>query len=105
VIESGSYDVLGHLQRTRAKLKARPTEPFTKDEMLRINAAATEQVLGVGSSKARQLRALVLLLRYSGLRISDAVSCSIDRLRDGKIWLRTRARDPECDGRDRALNL
>jgi len=35
------------------------------------------------------LRGLVLLLRYTGLRISDAVSCSTERLRDGKIWLYT----------------
>jgi integrase/recombinase XerD len=72
-----------------AKFKQSPTEPFTKDEMLRINVAATEKVSGLGSIKARQLRALVWLLRYSGLRISDAVSCPADRLRDGKIWLHT----------------
>jgi integrase/recombinase XerD len=73
------------------KFDVRPTEPFTNEEMMRINATATRKVLmaPAGSTKPRQLRALALLLRYTGLRISDAVGCSVDRLRDGKIWLYT----------------
>ena len=73
------------------RIKPRPTMPFSQDEMLRIGAAAAQRVLTApaGSNKSRQLRALVLLLRYSGLRISDAVGCSTDRLRAGKIWLNT----------------
>jgi integrase/recombinase XerD len=74
------------------KFKQRPTMPFSHDEMMRINAAATRRVDMAPSdhrNKARLLRALVLLLRYTGLRISDAVGCSTDRLRDGKIWLYT----------------
>jgi integrase/recombinase XerD len=73
------------------KLKSPQTLPFAQDEMMRINAAATQRVLmaPAGSNKARQLRALVLLLRYTGLRISDAVGCATNRLRDGKIWLYT----------------
>lgn len=31
--------------------------------------------------------AFILFLRYTGLRISDAISCPVDRLRDGKVWL------------------
>jgi integrase/recombinase XerD len=43
----------------------------------------------VAKHKARRLRALILLLRYSGLRISDAVGRSADRLQDGKLSLYT----------------
>jgi integrase len=42
-----------------------------------------------GKANIRRLRALVLLLRYSGLRIGDAVSCSVDRLANGKLRLYT----------------
>jgi integrase/recombinase XerD len=42
-----------------------------------------------GQENARRLRALVLLLRYSGLRIGDAVSLPRDRIADGKLFLYT----------------
>ena len=75
------------------KFKLRPTMPFSQEEMIRINAAATQKIhaasMGCRRNKARLLRVLVLFLRYTGLRISDAVGCSTDRLRDGKIWLYT----------------
>ncbi len=38
---------------------------------------------------AIRLRALVLLLRYSGLRISDAVTLTKHRIKDGVLILRT----------------
>jgi integrase len=38
---------------------------------------------------AIRLRALVLLLRYSGLRIRDAVTLDRDRVREGKLFLYT----------------
>jgi integrase/recombinase XerD len=73
------------------KVKDRPTLPFSREQMMAIVNTATQRVLTapVGNNKPRQLRALVLLLRYSGLRISDAVGCSLDKLLDGKIWLNT----------------
>jgi len=74
------------------KVTQRPTLPFSQEEMIRILAAANERIRTVrsdGRNRARRLRGLVLLLRYTGLRISDAVSCSTERLRDGKIWLYT----------------
>ena len=74
------------------KFKQRPTIPFSQDEMVRINAAAARRVDLAPvdrRNKARLLRVLVLFLRYTGLRISDAVGCPIDRLREGKIWLYT----------------
>jgi integrase len=38
---------------------------------------------------AARLRALVILLRFSGLRIRDAVTLSRDRIREGKLFLYT----------------
>lgn len=74
------------------KVTLRPTLPFSQDEMIRIVAAATNKVETARPdrrNKARRVRAFVLLLRYTGLRISDAVGCSVERLKDGKIWLYT----------------
>jgi len=74
------------------KVSMRPTLPFSHDEMVRILAATSKRISACqphGRDNARRLRGLVLLLRYSGLRISDAVSCSVDRLIDGKLRLYT----------------
>ena len=66
--------------------------PFSQDETFRILEAAAKKITTakpVAKNKARRLRALILLLRYSGLRISDAIGCSADRLQDGKLSLYT----------------
>ena len=66
--------------------------PFDREEMVRILAACTEYPDGygkVGQANARRLRALVLMLRYTGLRIRDAVTLSTERIRDGKLFLWT----------------
>src|SRR5260370_16041153 len=36
-----------------------------------------------------RLRALILMLRYSGMRIGDAVSCAVERLNGNKLLLYT----------------
>lgn len=80
-----------------AKLECQKTRrpqvlPFTREEMIRILAAcdAYEDNYGrTGQDNARRLRALVLLLRYSGLRIGDAVSLPRDRIAGGKLFLYT----------------
>jgi integrase/recombinase XerD len=74
------------------KVTMRPSLPFSHDEMIRILAAAAkniEEVQGHGKDNACRLRALVLLLRYSGLRIGHGVSCSVDWLAEGKLRLYT----------------
>jgi integrase/recombinase XerD len=74
------------------KVTLRPTLPFSHEEMVRILAAIakrTDECQAPGRGNARRLRGLVLLLRYSGLRIGDAVGCSVDRLVNGKIRLYT----------------
>ena len=63
-----------------------PTLPFTKDEIKRVLAACDKYP---DKRFAILLRALVLLLRYSGLRISDAVALTKHRIKDGVLVLRT----------------
>jgi integrase/recombinase XerD len=74
------------------KIRPNPTLPFSPEEMLRILETAAQNIGGSQQqAKARALRtrALVLLLRYSGLRISDAVGCAVDRVQNGKLFLYT----------------
>jgi len=68
------------------KITDRPTMPFTRDEFTRILAACDKYP---DKLNAVRLRALVLLLRYSGLRITDAVTVRRDRITDGKLFLYT----------------
>ena len=61
------------------KITAPPTLPFSRAEMGAIIEACGNL----------EVKALVMLLRFSGLRIGDAVCLSADRLLDGKLMLRT----------------
>ena len=47
------------------------------------------QVGATGFLNAQRLRALIRLMRYAGLRISDAVNLSTDRISDDKLFLYT----------------
>jgi len=60
--------------------------PFTRDEFTRILAACDKYP---DKLNAVRLRALVFLLCYSGLRITDAVTVRRDRITDGKLFLYT----------------
>lgn len=74
------------------KITSAPTLPYTQDEMIRILTACTELADShgkVGGENGRRARALVLLLRYSGMRIGDTVTCAIDRLRGDRLFLYT----------------
>ncbi len=71
------------------KIRLSPTLPFSQEEMFRILEAAAKKITTakpVAKNKARRLRALILLLRYSGLRISDAIGCAADNLQNGKLF-------------------
>jgi integrase/recombinase XerD len=59
------------------QVKSIPTLPFTDDEMERIEAAASDP----------HVKALILLIRWSGLRMSDATTLSINRLKADKLVL------------------
>jgi integrase/recombinase XerD len=78
------------------KLHRKPTLPFTQDEMVKIIAAIDayiESSARNGFENAQRIRALILLLRYSGMRISDAVSLSTDRIRGNRLFLYTQKTD------------
>jgi integrase/recombinase XerD len=69
-----------------------PTLPFTREEVLRILAAVNDyrdEFPTRGSDNARRIRALVLLLRYSGMRIGDAISLIADRIEGNRLFLYT----------------
>jgi site-specific recombinase XerD len=61
-----------------------PTLPFSKEEMGRILNACNEYP---DKRNAIRLRALVLLLRYSGLRFTDATKLSRDRITGDNLLL------------------
>ncbi len=71
------------------KVPNKPTMPFTREEMIRIFAALEPYGKSAGARNARRLRAFVLLLRYSGLRIGDATQLDASRLDGNKVLLHT----------------
>ncbi len=74
------------------KLTLCPTMPYTREEMVRILAAVDKyaaEVPSTGKENARRMRALVLLLRFSGMRIGDAVNLSIDHIETNRLFLYT----------------
>ncbi|MGH9681207.1 MAG: tyrosine-type recombinase/integrase, partial [Candidatus Acidiferrales bacterium] len=74
------------------KITDPPTMPFSREEMIRILAACDQYRGGRGQCgrvNAQRLRALVQLLRFSGLRIRDAVTLSRERIVNGKLLLYT----------------
>jgi len=71
------------------KVPNKPTMPFTREEMVRILTALGPYGKSAGIRNAQRLRAFVLLLRYSGLRIGDAVQLDVNRLEGSKLLLHT----------------
>jgi integrase/recombinase XerD len=73
------------------KVVPNPTLPFTKDEMEKI-LWATElyPTAGIhGKKNPLRAKAMVLLLRYSGMRVGDAATLTRDRIQNGKLFLYT----------------
>ena len=79
------------LQIKPPKVTPSPTLPFTRDEVVKILAACemfpVQGIYGPGNRK--RLKALVLLLRHSGIRIRDVVTLKRDRLTGTKLFLYT----------------
>jgi integrase/recombinase XerD len=71
------------------KVPNKPTMPFTREEMIRILAALEPYGKSAGARNARRLRAFVLLLRYSGLRIGYSTQLEVSRLQVNKLLLHT----------------
>jgi integrase/recombinase XerD len=63
-----------------------PVEPFTKEQVDAVLSAIPKYP---DQQKAVRLKALVLLLRYSGLRLGDAVTLDRKRIDTGRLFLRT----------------
>jgi len=71
------------------KVPNKPTMPFTRQEMIRILGALEPYGKSAGIRNAQRLRAFVLLLRYSGLRIGDATQLDVSRVDGNKLLLHT----------------
>src|SRR5713101_5194584 len=68
------------------KVTEPPTAPFTREEVASILKACD---IYPDKANAVRLRALIFLLRYSGLRIRDAVTLSRNLIQDDKLFLYT----------------
>ena len=77
------------------KVQQSPTMPFTPEQMTAILAASEKYGIKCrggkyrGPENVRRIRAFVLLLRHSGLRIGDAVSLERRRITADKLFLYT----------------
>lgn len=65
------------------KADVAPTIPFSEEEMKSI-LKATDVYRG----NKKRIRAFILVMRYAGLRISDAVSLKRESVQEGRIFLR-----------------
>ena len=71
------------------KVPPSQTLPFDQDQVAAVLEACDRFSLNgiYGEQNRTRLKALTLLMRYSGLRIRDAVTCERKRLVDGKLFL------------------
>ena len=78
---------LAKLIKPPKNVKPEPIEPYTTEEVGAMLIASDE--FGRTSYERLRARAMLLLLRYTGLRISDVATLERGRLRDGNILLHT----------------
>jgi integrase/recombinase XerD len=73
------------------KVTSNPTLPFNNDEMEKILWAVDlfPKEGWHGTNKRKRLRAFVLMLRYSGMRIGDVATLSKDKINGNKLFLYT----------------
>ncbi len=71
------------------KIPPSPTLPFTRDEMRQILEALETYSASAGARNGQRLRAFVLLLRYSGMRIGDAAQLTTERIVGDRLFLYT----------------
>src|SRR5258708_10613719 len=72
------------------KVRISPTLPFTNERMQRILQATElykEEMPSHGVENGRRIRGLVLLLRYSGMRIGDAGNFNTESLARNRVFL------------------
>jgi len=68
-------------------IKPAEVTPYTPEEVARIIAAC--DLVGRGTYERLRARAMVLLLRHTGLRVGDVATLARDRVRDRRIYLHT----------------
>src|SRR5260370_951606 len=69
-----------------------PTMPLTHDEMVKILTACDGLQISTpieGKLNAHRLKTLVVPMRYTGMRVSDAVTLTTDRLDGKRLFLYT----------------
>jgi integrase/recombinase XerD len=68
-----------------------PTLPFSRESMKKILDGCDEfPIKGIyGEGNRKRLKAMIWLLRFTGLRIRDGVTITRDRIRDGRVFLYT----------------
>jgi integrase len=66
------------------KVTQSPTLPFSRDDMKRIIAACDKY----GGNRKR-MKAFVFTMRYTGLRIGDAIRLSKSQVTEGRVFVRT----------------
>src|SRR6266568_8213223 len=74
------------------KVSIRPTMPLTHDEMVKILTACDGLQITTpieGKLNVHRLKTLVVLMRYTGMRVSDAVTLTTDRLDGKRLFLYT----------------
>jgi integrase/recombinase XerD len=74
------------------KVSIRPTMPLTHEEMVKILTACDGLQITApieGKLNAHRLKTLVLLMRYTGMRVSDTVTLTTDRLDGKRLFLYT----------------
>lgn len=79
-------------QIQKPKVTGPPTFPFSREEWLQILAACDRYGYKrnqLGREDSMRVRAMVLSLRYSGLRIGDTVGLDRTRISGDKLFLRT----------------
>jgi len=76
-------------KQIKAPRNIKPAEvvPYEAAEVVKIIAACDE--IGRGAYERLRARAMVLLLRYTALRVSDVATLARDAIRDGQILVRT----------------
>ena len=73
--------------RPPKNVKSKPVEPYSPAEVAQIIVACDE--FGRGQYERLRALAMILVMRYTALRISDVVKLSRDRIRDGYMHLHT----------------
>lgn len=65
--------------------KPRPRHPYTDAEVASILAACNS--FGQSTYERSRARAMILLMKYFGLRVSDVATFERDRIRDGQVFI------------------